>query len=52
MNSGPLSVKALRNAVRALIDCGLSESQVMERVHAVAANLLGMFVSFSNISVW
>ena len=52
MNSGPLSVKALRNAVSALTLCGVSLVQLIECVHAVAATSSGMFVLFSNMSVW
>ena len=47
MNSGPLSVNALRNSRIAPIDCVVSCGQVIDFVHAVAANWAGIFVLFS-----
>jgi hypothetical protein len=44
-------VKALRNFVSAVTACGVSLTQAIECVQAVAANGSGMFVSFSNMSV-
>ena len=38
--------------VIALTLCGVSLGQLIERVHAVAATSSGMFVLFSNMSVW
>jgi hypothetical protein len=52
MNSGPLSVNALRNSRIAPIDCVVSCGQVIDFVHAVAANWAGIFVSFSKNSTW
>jgi hypothetical protein len=52
MNSGPLSVNALRNSRIALIDCVVSCGQVIDFVHAVAANWAGIFVLFSKNRTW
>ena len=52
MSSGPLSVNAARNSRMAPSACVLSVGQVIDFVHAVAANCAGMFVSFSNIRTW
>ena len=45
-------MKASRNERKAASELASSVGQVMERVHAVAANSAGMFVLFSKNSMW
>jgi hypothetical protein len=52
MSSGPLSVNALRNSRMAPSACVDSVGQVIDFVHAVAANWAGMSVLFSNSMMW
>ena len=52
MNSGPLSVNALRKLRMTASDCGVSLSQVRSFVHAASANCDGMFVLFWNMRTW
>jgi hypothetical protein len=52
MSSGPLSVNAVRNSRIAPSACVDSVGQVIDFVHAVAANWAVMSVLFSNSRMW